>query len=385
VLVPLFVLSGQPIDYLQPISGLLQTVPNYRNSSYSKLFPELTLYQPNLRDGYVHSYFFGLQHQVTRDFTLELNALGSLSRKLIATDVVNRDVSVPLVPFTNPNGRFNPAVAEISYRSNQGSSSYNAFTTVARYRTHRTQVKVAYTWGHALDNQSEPLAGEFFDLSFTRAAGGISGLGRAAFSRQFDSRGDRGNSDFDQTHNLTVTAIWDLPTRALRGWSLAALGGIRSGFPYSVTARPTGTLFDGETIVNNRADLVDPSRVDAGRTPASGGVRLLNSVAFRTPAPATQGNTGRNAFRGPGLASMDLSLGRTFSVKWLRESGRVTVRADAFNFLNHANLNSPNSFLNSRTFGVATYGRQGRDTGFPGVAPLNETARQIQLLLRVEF
>ena len=82
---------------------------------------------------------------------------------------------------------------------------------------------------------------------------------------------------------------------------------------------------------------------------------------------------------------MDLSLARTFSVKWLGESGRITVRADAFNFLNHANLNNPDSFLNSRTFGIATYGRQGRDTGFPGVAPLNETARQIQLLLRVEF
>ena len=78
-------------------------------------------------------------------------------------------------------------------------------------------MKVAYTWSHAIDNQSEPLAGEFFDLSFTRAAGGISGLGRAAFSRQFDSRGDRGNSDFDQTHNLTFTAIWEIPGRVFRG------------------------------------------------------------------------------------------------------------------------------------------------------------------------
>jgi len=72
-------------------------------------------------------------------------------------------------------------------------------------------VKVAYTWSHAIDNQSEPLAGEFFDLSFTRAAGGISGLGRASFSRQFDSRGDGGVRDFDQTHNLTFTAIWEIP------------------------------------------------------------------------------------------------------------------------------------------------------------------------------
>lgn len=115
LLVPLFALSGQPVDYLQPIASLLQTVPSYRNSTYSKLFPEITLYQPGLRDGYVQSYFLGVQRQVSRDLTFELNAVGSLWRKLIASDVINRNLSVPSVLFINPNGRFNPAVAEISY------------------------------------------------------------------------------------------------------------------------------------------------------------------------------------------------------------------------------------------------------------------------------
>src|SRR5262249_41620845 len=153
----------------------------------------------------------------------------------------------------------------------------------------------------------------------------------AAFSRQFDSRGDRGNADFDQTHNLAFTAIWDLPGVRLRGWSVAALGAFRSGFPYSVTARPAPP--SSETIINQRADLLDPSRVDAGRTPADGGLRLLGAGAFRTPAESTQGNTGRNTFRGPGLANVDISLARTFVVKRLGESGRFIVRADAFNFL----------------------------------------------------
>jgi hypothetical protein len=387
VLVPLFALAGAPIDYLQPVAGLLQSNSNYRNSTYSKLFPEVTLYQPGLRDGYVQSYFLGLQRQLSRDLTVEVNTLGSAGRKLITTDVINRNLSVPLAarPFSNLQGRFNPSVADVSYRSNQGGSSYNALTAVVRYRARRTQARVAYTWSHAIDNQSEPLAGEFFDLSFTQAAGGISGLNRAAFSRQFDSRGDRGNSDFDQAHNLTFTVIHDLPGRHLRGWSVAALAGFRSGFPYTVTARPPAIGLEGETILNLRADLIDPARADAGSAPAAGGVRLLNGDAFRVPAPSTQGNLGRNSFRGPGLASVDLSLAKTFAVKRLGESGRFTVRADAFNFLNHANLNNPVSFLNSSTFGLARYGRQGRDTGFPGLAPLNETARQIQALLRVEF
>ncbi len=89
---------------------------------------------------------------------------------------------------------------------------------------------------------------------------------------------------------------------------------------------------------------------------------------------------------GPGLYNLDLSLGRSFGIRWLGESGRLSLRADAFNFLNHANLNNPDPLLgDTQTFGTAVFGRQGRQSGFPAVSPLNETARQIQMLLRVEF
>jgi hypothetical protein len=119
---------------------------------------------------------------------------------------------------------------------------------------------------------------------------------------------------------------------------------------------------------------------------ATGGVYLLNPAAFTNPnVPGAVGNTGRNAFTGPGLYNFDFSLGRSFHVPHLREGTRLTIRADAFNILNHANLNNPDSFLGSPTFGLATYGRQGAASGFPAVSPVNETARQIQMMVRVEF
>jgi hypothetical protein len=98
-------------------------------------------------------------------------------------------------------------------------------------------------------------------------------------------------------------------------------------------------------------------------------------------------NTGRNEFTGPGFYNIDISLSREFPLRVLGEAGRLTLRGDAFNFLNHANLNVPNFNLASGFFGVATYGRtQASTTGaLPVLSPVNDTGRQIQLIVRVTF
>jgi len=97
-----------------------------------------------------------------------------------------------------------------------------------------------------------------------------------------------------------------------------------------------------------------------------------------------QGNLGRNSFAGPGLFNIDVSLSRSFRLSRGNESRRALFRADAFNFLNHANLQPPSNQLGASDFGFATYGRQGRG-GFPGLAPFRETGRRIQLMLQVYF
>jgi hypothetical protein len=231
-------------------------------------------------------------------------------------------------------------------------------------------------------------------LLFTQIGSNSSRTDFAAFSRQFDSRGDRGNSDFDQRHNLVFFSIWDLPpvlagSKAgwlFRDWQFSQLAAFRSGFPYSVRA-PIGFDFDNPAILyNGRADVIDPKHAALPK-PVSvpGGERLLNRAAFAQSPDGVQGNTGRNAFRGPGLYNIDISLSRSFPLRWLGEAGRLSFRADAFNFLNHSNLNNPQPFINQTDFGVARFGRQGLASGFPAVSPLNETARQVQLILRLEF
>jgi hypothetical protein len=64
----------------------------------------------------------------------------------------------------------------------------------------------------------------------------------------------------------------------------------------------------------------------------------------------------------------------------------LTLRIDAYNILNHANLGAPEADLtDAESFGIAQYGRPFRDIGTPALLPLRESSRQVQLLLRVSF
>jgi hypothetical protein len=334
-------------NYLEPLQSQLTRL---QGQTFAGAFPSLTLVDPALRNGYVQTFFSGGQWAPRPSLTLELNGSGSLGRKLITTDIVNRLF------------RDNPALPEIAWRSSQGSSNYYALQTVARYRHRHGYAQGAYTWSHAIDNQSEPLQGDYFDLRFTELAAGVTDRPHARFVVPYGSSFDRGNADFDQRHNLVFFSIWEW-----RGFRLSQIAAFRSGFPYTVT---TGDV--------NRADLIGDPYTSGS---VDGGERLLNPTAFRAPASGV-GNTGRNAFPGPGLWNIDLSVAKTFAYQ---ERWRFTIRADAYNVFNHANLNSPQSSLGLADFGIALYGRRSKDSAFPGLAPFTETSRILQLMLRVEF
>ncbi len=378
---------GGDDGYLAPVDSVLSA---YEGRRFSGDFPRLTLFDPDLSNGYAQSLFVGVQRELTSNWSVEINHLASLGRKLITTDIVNRQFSVGR-GGDNPQGRLNPELPDISYRAAQGASNYHALTAVGRYRSRRGFVQLAYSWSHTIDNQSDPLLGDFFDLTFIGSRAATGSRGTAAFSRQFDSAADRGSADFDQRHNLVFYSGWDVPALfsdsgvapLFRNWRFAQVAAFRGGFPYSVFA-PTRSLDRQGQILNQRADLLNPSAAEVDRV-AAGGRQLLDTAAFSQPARGTLGNTGRNAFSGPGLYNVDLSISRVIPARWLGESGTVTLRADVFNVFNHANLNNPDALVGSSNFGFASYGRRGRDTGFPALTPLDETPRQIQLMLRFEF
>ena len=230
---------------------------------------------PNLRNGYAQSYFLGVQHQLTGNLALEVNTLGALGRRLITTDIVNREFST-----TTGTGRFNEALPDVAWRSGQGSSNYNALTALARYRG----VVGAVPGGLHLEpfhRQPERSPGrrllrpELHPAS-ARPAGRARSRRSPSSSTAAPIAGIRISTSV-RTWFYCRSWICRPPrdarwVRALtRDWHFSQLAAFRSGFPYTVLAPSTAYLGSGE--ISNSGPIWYPTcRIPA---PWSTGGRLL--------------------------------------------------------------------------------------------------------------
>jgi hypothetical protein len=209
-------------------------------------------------------------------------------------------------------GRPDARYGNVSRYEGAGDSYYNGLAVSAQYRFRRgTSMRVSYSLSKAIDD-----VGNFF---FSTP------------QNNFNLRDDRGLSDNDQRHRLTVSAVLESPFAGslLRAWQLSPLFVYTSALPFNVQL---GQDRNFDTSTNDRPIGV-----------------------------------GRNTGRGFGYSSLDFRLSRTFRV-----SDRWTVQgiAEAFNSLNQVNRAVPNGVITAPTFGQAT-------SVFD--------ARQIQLGARVNF
>jgi hypothetical protein len=92
----------------------------------------------------------------------------------------------------------------------------------------------------------------------------------------------------------------------------------------------------------------------------------FNADAFASPANHTFGNCGNGVVRGPGLANMDLSIQKDFSIS---EGKKIELRGDFIDLTNTPIYNSP---------GLGIGGGLGVITGTQG-------PRNIQLALKFYF
>ncbi|HEY8548531.1 MAG TPA: TonB-dependent receptor [Vicinamibacterales bacterium] len=158
---------------------------------------------------------------------------------------------------------------------------------------------------------------------------------------------------FDRKHNLQVGFVYQLPWRMGEGsgggilkaiisdWQVNGIFGAFSGTPFTVTAN--GATVNTPSNMQT-ADQVGPVR-KVGEVGASG--VYFDPSAWAQPEGVRFGNTGRNAFRGPGGVNLDFSLFRSIPLGGRRA---LEFRAEAFNITNTPKFANPNGDVNSGSF-----------------------------------
>jgi hypothetical protein len=309
---------------LSPNQAGAPVFPNVLAAQPSTLLtkPNVTRIDPQIKNSYSEQLNFQVERELPWNSSLSVGYIHLRSLHLI----LSRNVNVPRFPASAnvPNlGRPDPNFGNISRFESSGDAYYNALVVAFNKRASNwTSLRVSYTLSKSIDD-----AGNFF------------------FSTPQDNsdvRDDRGLSDNDQRHRLTLSGSFEAPhtnrashiRRALEGFQLSYIFSYASRLPFNPL---TGNDRNFDTNFNDR--------------------------------PV---GMGRNTGRGFDSASLDLRLSRKF-----RMTDRLGLEAiaEGFNVLNRSNLQIPNNTFGTGQTPLPSFGR-------PTAA---SDPRQIQLGLRLSF
>lgn len=300
------------------------------------------LYEEHLRNPYLQAWNLTLERELPRGFLGRLAYAGSKGTRLTIGREMNAAVYRPGATTADTNQRrpLFPLLAGVTLVEPTGNSTFHSMQlTIERRMRGGLSVLGNYMWAKSIDDAS---------------ANKITGQNR---SHPFNQRFDKGPSDYDHTHVVSVSSLWELPGRftqpvfrhLLGGWKFNTILSLQSGAPYTVysgvdNAR-SGTATTG--AAGQRADLAGNPYLPEGRSRGERILRWLNPDAFTPNALGTFGNQGRNMWRMPGLANVDAGLHKEFPIA---EKVAVTFRFEVFNLFNRVNLGAPDSNRSSGNF-----------------------------------
>ncbi|MBL8240815.1 MAG: TonB-dependent receptor, partial [Bryobacterales bacterium] len=321
--------------------------------------PEFTLKPPinsiygasqGLRLPVTHQWNVTLERALGTSRIFSVGYVGAAGRRLLRQEYwvnPNEDVTYAYLLRNRAFSDFHSLQAQIQQRPVKG-----------------LQFLASYTFGKSLDTNSNDSVSNLIAL-------------------QIDPKRDRGPSDFDIRHTLSGAWTLELPYW-FRGWSLDGVVSLRTATPVDVTFyRDLGF-----GIYNLRPDPIEGVPMVIADPNVAGG-RRYNYDAFEIPweFPGRQGKLGRNVLRGFGLAQVNLTIRREFTI---REPLKLQFRAEMFNALNHPSFADPSGSLLSPQFGYSTsmLGRSlGRGGVNGGLNPLFQIGgpRSVQLSARFVF
>jgi hypothetical protein len=249
------------------------------------------------------------------------------------------------------NGRPFPLLGSYTSIESDADSFYNSFQFQLNKRFSRgVQFTTAYTWAHAIDEVSD-----LFDLAGARSLP----------QNSFNLRAERGSANFDVRHRLAYSFIWDTPvfkrSKLLGGWQVSGIGTLQTGQPFTILAP-----FD----INLDGNFTDRLNDTTGFQETSDNEQIFE---FSEPLShlaelGKDGAVGRNTFRAPGIATINLATTKRFR---FTENQNLEFRAELFNLFNRTH------------FGIPVH-----QVGFPGLGRSVNTivsSRMIQFALKYNF
>jgi hypothetical protein len=292
---------------------------------------------------------------------------------------------------TSGNRFFQPQYGALSAFSSIARSNYNAGTLTIRERLGTAlTMDFNYTLAHSLDDAS--------GLATSGAYGGAFILNPILQHQSY------ANSDFDIRQIINVNAVWQLPVGkghaffgnadkwvngAIGGWQLSGIYRWNSGLPVGFYG--DSGVFDDARWATNWNVQSNVTRIRPVQTcPTRGGLLApklfgCNTKAayqsFRNAKPGESGD--RNVFVVPGFVTLDLGLGKSFSMPW-SEKQKLQFRVEAFNVTNTQRMGQ---FDTSRGgFGVALNPETATPpTQWSNFTAIQGTPRVLQFGFRFEF
>jgi hypothetical protein len=345
---------------------------------------------PNYTNAYIESFNLNIQQALPWGLVAQVYYDGSVGRHLEIeaneNQVVGATSAVQVHPFTtlaatSPIRPLGAIASNIGYRNSIGHSSYDAMWAVlSKNMSNGLEFSMNYEWTKSLD------------INSLGSQGGLTLPDSGNPSENY------GLSDFDVRQHYAGTAIYNLPFKRnelVRGFRLEAIMQYQTGNPVNITAGSSS--FNGVTglprptqvggVVRSKKQLAGIANVTLFQSagPGYGGTicNVTNATSAcaleiqatqstpnpnpnslcLTPATSATGASGcvvnytglgsmqRNAFTGPGFADLDMSGEKETKIF---EGLAFTIRADAFDILNHPNFGQPSGNVQSSSFGQIT-------------------------------
>ncbi|MCD9188573.1 MAG: TonB-dependent receptor [Pyrinomonadaceae bacterium] len=311
---------------------------------------------PTIKTQYSESFFLNVQRQLFDGWVLEAGYNGTIGVNLERIDDINRFRGDLL---DGVEDRINPNFGTLLFVTNGVNSSYHGGTLELRRGFSKGfSVQANYRFSKWLDTSSDTSTGQFADNSEPgKGAQNVDCL-----------RCERARSLFDIPHRFSFAGVWS-PTfwtkqngwtaSLLKNWQISGIFTAQSGRPFSVwngAASSAGGDYNrdggGGAVGGGFYDRPNaPANIRTGFSNADFINGLFTRNDFPTPTPGTDGNLGRNTFRGPRYMSLDVSVGRKFL---FTETKCLILKLEAFNALNTVNLYLPNADLSLANFGKST-------------------------------